>query len=91
MIQDRLVINIQIQDQLLDIDHLQETDMIEMIEEIEIDTSPVSDLQEMVKDIVNVIEIVTEVNNDYFYIEKWTFKVMCEVYYQAKRIKKEAT
>ena len=60
MIQDRLVINIQIQDQLLDIDHLQETDMIE---EIEIDTSPVSDLQEMVKDIVNVIEIVTEVNN----------------------------
>ena len=29
--------------------------------------------------------------NDYFYIDKWTFKVMCEVYYRAKRDKKEAT
>ena len=29
--------------------------------------------------------------NDYFYIEKWTFKVMYEVYYRAKRDKKEAT
>ena len=29
--------------------------------------------------------------NSYFYIEKWTFKVMCEVYYRAKRDKKEAT
>ena len=27
----------------------------------------------------------------YFYIEKWTFKGMCEVYYRAKRDKKEAT
>ena len=27
----------------------------------------------------------------YFYIEKWTFKVMCEVYYRAKRDKKEVT
>ena len=25
------------------------------------------------------------------YIEKWTFKGMCEVYYRAKRDKKEAT
>ena len=31
------------------------------------------------------------VGNDYFYIKKWTFKVMCEVYYRAKRDKKEAT
>ena len=29
--------------------------------------------------------------NSYFYIEKWTLKVMCEVYYRAKRDKKEAT
>ena len=27
----------------------------------------------------------------YFYIEKWTFKGMCEVYYRAKRDNKEAT
>ena len=27
----------------------------------------------------------------YFYIEKWTFKIMCEVCYRAKRDKKEAT
>ena len=27
----------------------------------------------------------------YFYIEKWTFKVMYEVYYRAKRDKKEAS
>ena len=32
-----------------------------------------------------------EFRNSYFYIEKWTFKVMCEVYYRAKRDKKEAT
>ena len=31
------------------------------------------------------------VENSYFYIEKWTFKVMCEVYYRAKRDKKGAT
>ena len=30
-------------------------------------------------------------NNSYFYIEKWTFKIMCEVCYRAKRDKKEAT
>ena len=30
-------------------------------------------------------------NNSYFYIEKWTFKGMCEVCYRAKRDKKEAT
>ena len=29
--------------------------------------------------------------NSYFYIEKLTFKIMCEVCYQAKRDKKEAT
>ena len=29
--------------------------------------------------------------NSYFYIEKWTFKGMCEVSYRAKRDKKEAT
>ena len=29
--------------------------------------------------------------NSYFYIEKWTFKIMCEVCYRAKRDKKEAT
>ena len=29
--------------------------------------------------------------NDCFYILKGTLKVMCEVYYQAKRDKKEAT
>ena len=29
--------------------------------------------------------------NNYFYIEKWTFKIMCEVCYRAKRDKKEAT
>ena len=61
MIQDRLVINIQIQDHSLDIDPLQETDTIE---ENEIDTSPVFDLPEMAKDIVNVIEIVTEVDKN---------------------------
>ena len=27
----------------------------------------------------------------YFYIEKWTFKIMCEVCYRAKPDKKEAT
>ena len=32
-----------------------------------------------------------EVRNSYFYIEKWTFKIMCEVCYRAKRDKKEAT
>ena len=31
------------------------------------------------------------VRNSYFYIEKWTFKIMCEVCYRAKRDKKEAT
>ena len=31
------------------------------------------------------------VRNSCFYIEKWTFKVMCEVCYRAKRDKKEAT
>ena len=30
-------------------------------------------------------------HNSYFYIEKWTFKIMCEVCYRAKRDKKEAT
>ena len=30
-------------------------------------------------------------NAGYFYIEKWTVKAMCEVYYRAKRDKKEAT
>ena len=34
---------------------------------------------------------VTKKNNSYFYIEKWTFKIMCEVCYRAKRDKKEAT
>ena len=29
--------------------------------------------------------------SSYFYIEKWTFKIMCEVCYRAKRDKKEAT
>ena len=29
--------------------------------------------------------------NCYFYIEKWTFKIMCEVCYRAKRDKKKAT
>ena len=29
--------------------------------------------------------------NSYFYIAKWTFKVMYEVYYRAKRDMKEAT
>ena len=29
--------------------------------------------------------------NSYFYIKKWTFKGMREVYYRAKRDKKEAT
>ena len=29
--------------------------------------------------------------NSYFYIEKWTFKIKCEVCYRAKRDKKEAT
>ena len=33
----------------------------------------------------------SRVGNSYFYIEKWTFKGMCEVYYRAKRDKKEAT
>ena len=37
------------------------------------------------------LEYFDSSNNDYFYIEKWTFKVMCEVYYRAKRDKKEAT
>ena len=31
------------------------------------------------------------IQNSYFYIEKWTFKIMCEVCYRAKRDKKEAT
>ena len=31
------------------------------------------------------------VRNNYFYIEKWTFKGMCGVYYQVKRDKKEPT
>ena len=30
-------------------------------------------------------------NNSCFYIVNWTFKGMCEVYYRAKRDKKEAT
>ena len=38
-----------------------------------------------------VFSQVKIINNSYFYIEKWTFKVMCEVYFQAKRDKKEAT
>ena len=29
-------------------------------------------------------------HNSYFYIEKWTFKGMCEVFNRAKRDKKEA-
>ena len=33
----------------------------------------------------------SEKRNSYFYIEKWTFKIMCEVCYRAKRDKKEAT
>ena len=33
----------------------------------------------------------SEERNSYFYIEKWTFKGICEVYYRAKRDKKEAT
>ena len=33
----------------------------------------------------------SEERNSYFYIEKWTFKIMCEVCYRAKRDKKEAT
>ena len=32
-----------------------------------------------------------ECRNSYFYIEKWAFKIMCEVCYRAKRDKKEAT
>ena len=34
---------------------------------------------------------VKNIGNSYFYIEKWTFKIMCEVCYRAKRDKKEAT
>ena len=30
-------------------------------------------------------------NISYFYIEKWTFKGKCEVYYRAERDKKAAT
>ena len=37
------------------------------------------------------IEIQEIFDNSYFYIEKWTFKIMCEVCYRAKRDKKEAT
>ena len=37
-----------------------------------------------------VIETVINGKNSYFYIEKRTFKVMCEVYYREKRDKKEA-
>ena len=33
----------------------------------------------------------TFTGNSYFYIEKRTFKGMCEVYYRAKRDKKEVT
>ena len=33
---------------------------------------------------------ITSPEISYFYIEKWTFKGMCEVYYRAKRDKKEA-
>ncbi len=44
---------------------------------------------------INVIfvwfQFPTKDRNSYFYIEKWTFKGMCEVYYRAKRDKKEAT
>ena len=29
--------------------------------------------------------------NSYFYIEKWTFEILCEVCYRAKQDKKEAT
>ena len=32
-----------------------------------------------------------QTRNSYFYIEKWIFKVMCEVFYRAKRDMKEAT
>ena len=34
---------------------------------------------------------VRDIRNSYFYIEKWTFRIMCEVCYRVKRDKKEAT
>ena len=39
----------------------------------------------------NKFENLNSLRNSYFYIEKWTFKGMCEIYYRAKRDKKEAT
>ena len=33
----------------------------------------------------------TKCRYSYCYIDKWTFKIMCEVCYRAKRDKKEAT
>ena len=33
----------------------------------------------------------TFLKDNYFYIEKWTFKGMWDIYYRAKRDKKEAT
>ena len=36
----------------------------------------------------SISKYIKEVRNDYFYIEKWTFKVMCKVYHRAKREKK---
>ena len=38
-----------------------------------------------------LVSIATNIQggrNSYFYIEKWIFQVMCEVYYRAKRDKK---
>ena len=39
--------------------------------------------------ITNMVNILN--NNDYFYIEKWTFKVMYEAYFCAKQDRNEAT
>ena len=45
------------------------------------------------KEIISAKIICFHINTyiSYFYIEKWTFKIMCEVCYRAKRDKKEAT
>ena len=38
----------------------------------------------------SISKYIKEVRNDYFYIEKWTFKVMCKVYHRSE-IRKKAT
>ena len=39
----------------------------------------------------SVAQLRSAGGNSYVYIEKWTFKVMCEVCYRSKRDKKEAS